>query len=64
VQQVLTNNQRHKSHSGWYYLPPPVVEFVRVFAVPAEALVWLLFEPGTTVRPVAPGFRGSEAPPE
>ena len=41
-------------------MPPPVVESVRAFAVPAEALVWLLFDPGTTVRPVAPGVRGSE----
>ena len=23
VQQVLTNNQRHKSHADWYHTSPP-----------------------------------------
>jgi hypothetical protein len=38
-----------------------VVCSVCVFAVPAAALAWLLFDPGTTVRPVAPGVRGFDA---
>nr|WP_294544922.1 hypothetical protein [uncultured Rhodopila sp.] len=45
------------------YIPPPVIAPVRVFDVRAGALVWLLFDPGTTIRLVAPGFRGSEAVP-
>jgi hypothetical protein len=38
-----------------YLAPPLLTEPDFCSAVPADELAWLLFEPGTTVCPVAPG---------